>query len=462
LLATAFAFLALLSKESGIAIVVAIAAVELWPWPSKPALKRLAPLFALTALYLLLRAEALRKSAPDFALTPIERVLTVLETVGRYVFMTLDPWQPRTQIGLIKDPAYGFVALGVAGLAAACFFLWKTRKKWTKERFFAGVIVLLPLLLVIHVIPLPWLVVAADRLLYTPFAALAVAIAPGLGAVFPSRRLVTIGALALAASFAAATFRTTTFYLDPAAFWVRAVETTPPTNFLPTRNLAAEFARQGLYEDALALAGSVERRTDPTGVQHYPNFVRASLLVNLGRYAEAEALVDRTRAGGTADMDMQRAHLLANFKRLREARTIALDVLERHPDLGSATWLLRHIEQYEADRKKLTDPALSALDRAVITARAEIRVGRRVEGTLAWLALISDPKTPKAVVDEGMPVLIWFASFEHLRQAARAYRARPDPTPAVLVMLEQRELSAQRLIDAHPRIERALGFRFQR
>ena len=258
------------------------------------------------------------------------------------------------------------------------------------------------------------------------------------------------------------TYRCTALYLDRVEFWVNAVETTPQENFLPTTDLAAEFTKAGLYEEALALIDSVERRPDVTGVQR-PNELRAREHARdhgpVRRSAGARS--SHARESGPS-LQTARAYLLANFGRIPEARKLARDVLEDYPNLGSATRLLAHLERFDEERKKLADPATPP-HRARDAPRAHGDAPRPAHGSDRGLApLLSDPTASRSVVDEAMTFLISFASFDSLKQAARVYRARSDISAVLMVSLEEREAYAARLLEARPRIERALGLQFPR
>ncbi|MFL7811175.1 MAG: hypothetical protein AB8I80_21225 [Anaerolineae bacterium] len=177
-LASALAFLGMLGKEMAVAAPVALACGELWPRPTRRAwLRALVPITAL-ATYIALRTALIGQvTGPALPLSLGERVLTMLESVGRYVWMTFDAWHPATQIGVIGGSGTPFVVLGVLALLGAVPLALRYAHR--VDGTWAALLVagLVPVLLVIHVIPLPWLAVVGDRLMYLPWAVLAVAAA---------------------------------------------------------------------------------------------------------------------------------------------------------------------------------------------------------------------------------------------------------------------------------------------
>jgi hypothetical protein len=182
--AMAIGFAALLCKESGVAVLVALFLLE----RSAAAATRSSSRAALLVLsvpavgYLLLRLSAGATSvAEGIKLGFGARLLTGLEALGRYAFMLLDPLQPRSFFGQLGQTDYLFVALGVVVLGGLIFLATRWRRLSGETRALL-VLGLVPLGLVLHLTAaLPVEFVAADRYLYLPSAALLLAAAPAVG-----------------------------------------------------------------------------------------------------------------------------------------------------------------------------------------------------------------------------------------------------------------------------------------
>src|SRR5690606_7974475 len=178
--------LGLLSKEVAIAGVLAVItgewvrwrreATPRWSGLATRAAPAAAALLAWGTLRILARAP---EPEPPTPFTLVQRLaLFPLEGLGRYLGMLLDPFRPRIQIGLLGRTDPTFVAVG--GLVAAplllalAWLLWRRTDRSLLPWFVLGTV---PIGMVLNVIPLPANVVAADRFLYLPLAALAIGLA---------------------------------------------------------------------------------------------------------------------------------------------------------------------------------------------------------------------------------------------------------------------------------------------
>lgn len=459
LVASGLAFLALLAKEGGIAAVLAITVAELYPKPSRAALLRLAPLALLTGAYFTLRAAALSGAEPvAIPLTAAERALAVLEALGRYAYMVVDAWHPEAQMGVLKSPNLGFVGLGgIAGLGALALAVRTARRPPSNEAALALTLGLVPLLLVIHLVPMPWLAVAGDRMLYLPLAVLAVMVSPRLEALSNPRTPVFAGLVVLGLSFAWTTRKQTAVYADSAEFWVRAVETTPIENWGPSLELAAEYLRAGLFRDAWEIARSVEARPDPTGVQRGSSRTPVAILSSLGAYDEARAHLERQGANASIRVHLSRARLFANVGRVDDAIRLARELATQFPKLTEARELADQLERTKPDLARLASGEVSGLERDVLRARVEVRLGRRPEAVKAWLSVLQNPAASADVVEEAMAFLIPFASLDDMLLAGRLYRERGGASPVLALTFAEREQAANALRERRERVERALG-----
>ncbi|HEY4103801.1 MAG TPA: hypothetical protein VGM44_07915, partial [Polyangiaceae bacterium] len=168
----------MLSKEVALAGAVALIVFELRSdAPRRLLAWRLSPLFAFGVIVLLVRGVELSNiPSPCDGLGFGARLITAFEALGNYAFMLVDPWQPNLQIGWLGSPRYAFVALG--GLVLLTFGV-AALKFWPKLNPAQAAFVALgaaALALVLHLVPLPVGVVAADRFLYLPIAALALTV----------------------------------------------------------------------------------------------------------------------------------------------------------------------------------------------------------------------------------------------------------------------------------------------
>jgi tetratricopeptide (TPR) repeat protein len=260
---TLLAFAALLSKESGAAAWVALIVLELAE--AKRARKvhweRWALLAAPLVAYVALRWSAGANPLADGATRsrPLSAALP-FEALGRYAFMLLDMWRPRTLIGQITRPAWAFVALGGASLVGLLWTLWRVRRP-SREGLAASVLVWLPLLLVIHLTPLPVTVVASDRYLYLPAAGLLLVAGRAMQERAARSRWLSSAVLLLAAACGLRTFQRAGDYAEDSRFWAEAVKHSPwsITAFVELGGVAH---RAGLFEEGLRMS----RRAIPLDV----------------------------------------------------------------------------------------------------------------------------------------------------------------------------------------------------
>lgn len=466
LVASALAFLALLSKEAGIAVVLALCISEVLTSKSLRGLLRLLPLGILTAVYIWLRSLTLGGTrAGTIALTTTERLLTIAEAIGRYAFMVLNPWQPESQMGVLKVPALGFVALGVLVLAGVVVLAWWLRKNTklaamrSPHMIFGATLALVPLLLVIHLIPMPWLAVVGDRLLYIPLGAAAVLLGRGLGHPVFARRAMIATLAAIALSFAWTTRNTAALYTNSVEFWVRAVETTPRENWGPSIELSSEYFRAGLFEQSLLLAQSIEQRADPTGVQRTLNDTHVAALANLGRYDDALRLAEgfadhRARAH---EIQLIIARLRMNRGDLREADALARDLQIRFPTFEPAQELVAQVERVSHELVNLRASTETGFAKDLRAARLATNLGQGPRAAEAWLGILAHPEASEDALEEAMGNLIAFASHDAMIRGGELYTARSKRSSALLWAFDERSQKARELKRLNPRVERALG-----
>jgi len=249
----------LLSKEVAFAAALAVAWYE-WQAsraaPPQARLQRLLPLLMTGGVYAILRFRVLGDAPSEMELRPGQLLTAPSEALGRYAAMLLDGWHPRLNIGSRAFPAWPYVALGVAVGTAIAFalFRWRPEPRRSLLLLTGGC----ALAVVLHLLPYPTPVAAADRFLYLPIAAFAPVLASLLDG--PRGRLARGIAAALALSYLPFTWQRAALWGDDIVFWSVAVrEQDHRYNALSHTGLGSILVRHGMYEEAL----SVYQRTQP-------------------------------------------------------------------------------------------------------------------------------------------------------------------------------------------------------
>jgi tetratricopeptide (TPR) repeat protein len=283
----------LFAKEVALAGAFALVALELTEtrgaW--RRGARNLAPLGVALAVYAAARVQALPPDGGEDVFTPWERGLFALQALGTYAAMLLDPLRPRLRIGLLGVVEAWRLALGAlafAAIAAALLRMEAKRRVWV-------VLTLAALLPVLHLAPIPVTVLAADRFLYLPAAALAVGLASA-SARLPRRA--SGGAFALAAVgvlvFSGALFQRTGAWIDEIALLEQAAERAPHGDGGPHASLGTAHLRAGRLERALQHFRESNRIERDFAAAH-PRFQPSSGVLGsiaicearLGRYARA-------------------------------------------------------------------------------------------------------------------------------------------------------------------------------
>ncbi|MBN1609749.1 MAG: tetratricopeptide repeat protein [Polyangiaceae bacterium] len=460
-IASAAAAIGMLGKEMAIAAAFALAVGELWPRPSRGAwMRALVPLATLVSFVTLRTAVVGHLAGPALeGVTPSGRVLTVFESVGRYVWMTLDVWHPATQIGVVGGSCMRFVVFGVVALLAAGVLVGRYARRMDGTWALLIVAGVVPVLLVIHAVPLPWMVVACDRLMYLPWAILAVAAAAGASRwkLVGWRRLAgAAGVSGFILSLVLATRARTAVFADEVEFWTDALETTPSNNWLPTFCVNELYARGGLYRESLSVLLALEGRApQPIPTDTRPLVARA--LGRLGRYEEAyrirrEIEVAKRTPGERLDEALAALHVfdLARASELAEQARRELPQYERAKRIESSIAEVRRL------RKLLSESPPSGLEGEIVRARLDTLAGRGPDAEQAWSTLLARPDLPAGVADEGFAVVADIGSRDALRRALKAYSVRPDARRELIVAAKDRLAFADRLQREWPRVVRAL------
>jgi protein O-mannosyl-transferase len=430
-LAALLAFGALLSKESGIAVVLALVLLERG---ASARVRVVAPAAALLA-YLALRTAAGATSLGDgAALSVSARALTSLEALGRYAWMLLDPLQPRSLLGQLGHLQWRYVGAGVASAVALLVGATRWRKSSTPTRAFA-VLAFVPLALVLHLTPLPVTVVAADRYLYLPTAGLLLAAAPALQRRWGTKPAVLASLLLLLVACGVRTFQRVGDYADDARFWVEAVQTSP-SDAIGLIELGSVAYRAGLFDAGLRL----NQRALPLDIAS-----RGQALDNAALMAMASG--DRVLAAQLGDELVQRFPDRPGF-RLRRA-SIALNARDferaeaeaRRAASAGFTAAERFLELVQRSRLPSVDPQLA--QRQDIEALRYREVASRLE------QLLKEPQASQPLIRSGVEFLILNGEPERARQLFQLYVQRfgADGTAGAADALAQRLERAQAIVE---------------
>ena len=449
--AAALLLLGLLSKEVAVAGMVAVAALE---WraraqgsPRRWAVRAVVPLGAAALAYTALRvaatgASVMKVSEPRLG----RRLAAMLEATGSYAWRFVDAWRPRLQSPLGGPSDLVLVALGglvVVGLVVLLALLWRRRVRLPKGAVVGGAVALTALAPVLHVLPLPLGVLAADRFLYLPTAGVALALAPSVGRA----RFGCVGGLLLACSLGWAAALRSTAWADEITLWHESILQTEGESHYPFAMLAnlhyrgADYRRAlVLYEETLART----RREDDAPEETTLNVVHC--LRYLGDYQRAATLLqDRhlrhPRSGGLmlalAKTEIGRGDLAA--ARQWVSRVHQLD--PGHAGLADLRSALAELEG-AAGRKVQPGPGETRDTRARLptadlgrpaagayqSARLASLRGRVQEAARLWLVVLSLPKVERARAREGIEYLVRFGPPHLLDRAWSTYAATwPDP-----------------------------------
>lgn len=347
-LAALFGWFALFSKEAGIGVFLALALLELHGRTASGARRwdasfwrSLAVLALPLALYAGLRLVAGARATGNAGDLPLAlHAQTVCEAVGRYAYMLVNPFQPRSFLGQLGRPELSFVALGAALLLALLVLLPRARRL-TPETLALLVVALVPVLLVLHVVPLPISYVAADRYLYLPSAALLLAAAPTLAGLAASSRWPALAVLALTLACGARTVLRVADYTSAGRFWVAAIEGAPQDPGARV-GLGGVLYRAGLVREAFG----VFQRALPLPGNTLPALDNAALNASLlGKRELAARLGDRLiqQAPSEASYRLRRAAIAFNALDLDLALRHAMRAIELDPGMPEPRALVAHL-----------------------------------------------------------------------------------------------------------------------
>lgn len=389
----------LLSKEVAAAGLLALLVAEL-----HPPLRRLRPvrwralgmLVATGGVYMLLRWVALgSEQAPALpGRSAWWQIARVLAAAGTYVTMILTPWNAQGQIGLATHFTSAQVAIGAALAAlvtAAGVMAWRQSSPAWLSTLTMGT---LSLLAVLHVVPLPSDVMAADRFLYVPMAALGIAAAVATTSLTGRRAAgaVVISSL-IAAGLGFATLRRIPAWSEPVLFWVDACETSHARNHMPGSQLGLLLDHAGYAEEAIRFhANTLRLMSERNGDTRTVTANLAESLARAGHYDRAAAAWDEVTR-----RDPLRSHAWLRLGRMNawqkewgQARlntTKALQLDENDPAIRNQLGALEAWEKLEAE---MPDAAAARGNPSVMLRRARMLtlLGKIREAEEAWRVVL--------------------------------------------------------------------------
>ena len=440
-LAAFFAQCSALSKESGLATFVALgilyAAAGIEPAPRTRRLGWLALGLPL-ALYAALRLNAGASAGDALPLPKLLRGYAMLEAVGRYGFMLLDPFQPRTFMGRLGQPTWSFVALGVAVLLALVATLPRWRRAVPDTLAYAA-LGLLPLALVVHVVPLPVTVVASDRYMYLPTLGLVLSSATAVARWVSGKRWLLAVPLLWALAGATRTFARVGDYGDETAFWLAAAAGAP-REATPLVELGTQAYNAGCYPEATRLydrALGLNDFSSPRGLENAA-FV-ASMNGNRERAAKLGDILLR-RFPRVASLQLRRAQLALAAFEFDSARAHARRALQLSPEFTQAKGFLRTLEDVQRVWH-LTEAGQAPLEARL---GVEMRALRYPEAVATLRELLERPGTDERVLREGLQFVLRVGRVEDGRALLRLFHERqPAADMSLLVKaLQEREQAA--------------------
>jgi tetratricopeptide (TPR) repeat protein len=319
-----FVVLALLSKETGVAVAVAVALRAQWPTfveqgrPGGRPVWTVLPL-ALAGLFLLVRAQVLPELPPPEMTAPegMERVLLVLGTLATMVQHIVWPFVSDLAIGtrgvpVVGDssPLLGFMVVLLCGtlvVASRFGFVFRTG--------LAGGLFLVLLLPFSHILPIEIATRTADRYLLLPWVAAGLMLAVGLDAArrrfssdLGSARILEI-AFVLVAVFGALTTWARVQDWQTEERFLRALHADAEEgNGQPALVLGSWLTRQGRCDEAVPLLLEAGTLLSLEGRNKSEAQARAGLADCLPLQGEAEGGLREARRAATLDPGGSGAH----------------------------------------------------------------------------------------------------------------------------------------------------------
>ncbi len=457
--AAALLLLALLAKEIAVVGGIAIVASDLLrdrDW--RAAGKRLLPLGLAFVAYGALRWNALHGAPAEASVRG--PWFAPLSALGTYAEMTVDP-RASAQIGDVAHPsplaALGGVGVIVASIVGAVRWARTGDRAWVGPACLAG----MGVALVLHVVPLPVSVLAADRYLYVPLAGVAASVALAMThAQRLTQRTLLLAGAAVAVLFGIVTTSRIDDWRDELRFWLVTARAARVDDTIPLGELANVLYRAGDYAGALPIYRAIAAHGQgPDARRNLSN--AAACLAMLGQYEAALAVRERLV---DAEPNNARRHLDVGLVRLHarqfaQARAAFGRALSLSPGYDEARTMLARTDEAES-----AWPAVAAAGGGDPSRpRWFAQLGAREEAQAAYAALATRPGASPADLLEAARYALDrgdLAVAESL--VPRAASAQPPAESSQLdQLLKQREGVAERLRTAGAEI-RSLLERFDR
>jgi len=319
-----FIVLALLSKETGVAVAAAVAVRAQWSTfveqgrPGGRGVWTVLPL-AIAGLFLLVRAQILPALPPPEMVAPegLDRALLVLGTLATMVQHILWPFVSDLAIGTRGVPVVGDLSplLGFVTVLVCGTLLVASRFGFVLRSGLAGVLFLVLLLPYSHILPIEIATRTADRYLLLPWVAAGLMLALGLDAVrrrFPtdlhSVRVFEIACVVVAVFGALSTWARVQDWQTEERFLRALHADADEGNGQPALVLGSWLANQGRCDEAVPLLVEAGTRLSLEGRNKSEAQARVGLADCLPLQDEAEAGLREARRAAALDPGASGAH----------------------------------------------------------------------------------------------------------------------------------------------------------
>lgn len=460
ILAVALGLVSALAKEAGVSVLIGLVFAEVLA-PRRGRIARALIPGLVLAGYLALRQTVAplvaRNSTIPLSFT--RRIVTVFEAVGRYSWMSVDLWHPKAQIGVVGEPRLGYVWLGLVVVVLAAILAFCLRRHRDPFVILVTIVGVVPMLLVVHLLPMPWVAVVGDRLGYLSWGIGACGIAAAFAIVTAKTRLGTpffvVPVLALIVTLVPSVQRRVHLFSDEIAFWVQAVSETASSNWGPTINLSGLYLRAGLPDESLAILDSLEKRCRSTADVE-TDTASAKALARRGDYREAEKRVLSRPIAKSPDLVLAYARLRLAQADVGSAEALTERVLQGQPDsqdAGQFLDTLQRVKRLSLELKSSNDP----FSRSVLEAQINMLSGRLIQAESKWQPLLSNPDLPKPASDEAIAFECALGSAAVVRQVVFEYGSRLDFEPSLIRACQDKIKFAERLQAGWPEVTQILA-----
>jgi tetratricopeptide (TPR) repeat protein len=414
--------LALLCKEVAVSFAPALVVLA-WVQGRKPRsvwrlLSDVLPIVAAVLVYVALRSAAMSRASEDA--TPVSRqtirmFVLALDAIARYAWMFLDSLHPNVQIGDASDPSLLLAAIGLVLLVVAILSVWRWHARLTPLQNGALVFGAVSMGLVLPLMPLDLNIIAADRFLYLPLAALAIGMVGPAERLWQRHRLKTLlGGSLVVVGFGLSTSARAHAWSSEILLWREAVEKSTPEQSLARNELASVLMRRGRYSEALAYLQQVPKSKATLVAVNV-----ATCLDKLGHRAVAiqniEDLVRLEPRRKSARINLML--LYAQDQRFEAARAVGKRLLAEFKGHADVPAVFEQIDQVISEFEALSpeiegEPVELRARRAVLFGR----IGALPEAQARWGAIVFDSTADSVLRLKGASYLTLFGHPDIARQ----------------------------------------------